>query len=404
MSKLYIMFCGIQSIGGGQAYVNKKVEYLKNNGWTVEVFGMNEGKNYGHSPWPQLREYEKNISLAFRRPPEFWSQRYVDKTIGWMKKIVGTGHEIIIIESHTDVWADWGERLAKEINAKHICFLLDERLGLYGAKELLDFKHKRKEVAGIHKTSLVGLFDNYKIVPEEERYVLAACGALDCVQDIAYPKISTLQRYDWNIAYIGRNKQYISEVVENIIKFAKMHQNKTIQFFVVGAIEGEKNIYECKNIVLTKLGYLTPIPRSIFDFFDVVIAGAGCASLAYSTDTKTISIDANTGKVLGILGYTTVSILMKDGDVEEKTVFESLEDIFVRKICDSMEYKPKIKEDEKKLFEEHFVFIERSNKDEEYFDLEKKPQFSFPKIKRLTFLFRHHFPRCIYMYDKIRMK
>ncbi len=243
--------------------------------------------------------------------PEFWSQKVSAKTLKWMQEIIGTDSEKIVIESHTDFWAEWGELLVERLGAKHICFLLDERLELYGAKEFLYYKYLRSEVAGIHKSSVPRLFRNYKKLKEKEGPVLAASPYI-ILSEVSNEKIDSLTRMDWNIAYIGRNKQYASNIVNGIIKFASAHGEKEIQFLILGDIGDIMEGYP-DNLHIKRLGFITPIPRSFFSYVDVVIAGAGCANIARMAGALTIVADAGTCLSNGLLGYTTDDTLFGGG-------------------------------------------------------------------------------------------
>lgn len=381
--KKYVMFCFSDEVGGGQNYVDTKVRWLKENGWEVIVFGAVTAISKNKSIlWNNLKEFESYRRIDFNTFPEFWSADRVEKTLSWMEDCVGSNYDDVIIESHTDFFADWGERLAKRIGAKHICYLLDERLWLYQAKEFLYYKYLRNEVAGIDSTSMKKLFYGYKDVPESERWVLKASHS-GGVADIANEDIKRLNRMDYNIAYIGRNKQYVLNVIEGVKKFAEKHIEKTVHFIVLGEIGSNNQFGLPSNVYVTYLGFLTPIPRSFFLHVDVVIAGAGCATISARENVPTIVADAKTCLASGVLGYTVQNTVFSDNKPEK---FEDmLEDVLMYKTYKQYEYIPREKIDLNASFEKHFDFIRSSCTKKEYFDFQAHPQVVFSCKQRAKF-------------------
>lgn len=372
--KTYVMFCWIDRVGGGQNYVDSKVKYLKSQGWRVIVFAPAYIGYKKSTPWKNLAEYVNNFSEELTYSPEFWSKRRVQRTLTWMRNVIGECDDKIIIESHTDKFAQWGERLAELLNAKHFCFLLDEQLELYEAKEFLYYKYLRKEVAGIHDTSMKRLFDGYADVESNERYKLSAA-SYGSVVDIDESRVDAIQKYDYNIAYLGRNKQYVQNIVKGVQKFADNHKDKIVQFLIVGVISDLDILKTSTNVIVTNIGFLTPIPRKLFSKCDVIIAGAGCANMSAREGVPTIVADASTCKASGVLGYTVKDTLFSDSAGIDFDII--LEQVLVENILDHMEFSIKKKVLPDIAYEKHFDFIELSSKDNEYFDFKKNPQYSF---------------------------
>lgn len=370
---VYVIIGHIEGVGGGQNYADSKVKYLQENDWKVVVFSerINE---FGHSPWPNLEQFWNNRCKELHRAPEFWPKRVIARTIDWMVEIIGSYNEKIIIESNEVGYAEWGEILAERLNAKHICFLLSEQLEQYGAKEFLYFKYLRGELAGIHKGSILQLFHKYKIVD----FPVLKAAHYTTVQDVQNDKIDHLTKRDWNIAYIGRDKQYVNNIVGGIIKFAYAHSEKQIQFLVLGDV-GDINSKIPNNLHILQLGFMTPIPKKFFEFVDVAIAGAGCANIARAAGVLTIVANARTCMSSGLLGYTTFDTLF-DGDVQE-SFDAALENALVKEIWKNMpyDYCPERSDAEvEQCYKDHFDFIDSSNKTKEYFDFQKHPQKIFP--------------------------
>lgn len=386
--KKYIMFCFIGYVGGGQNYVNTKVKYLEKNGWETYVFSPDTSFKHGKtwSPWENLKKFDSFTSVALLYSPEFWRKKTIKKTLDWIIDTINySSNDEIIIESHTDYWAEWGELLAEKIQAKHFCFLLDEELEKYGAKEFLYFKYLRGEIAGIHITSMKKLFDGYKDIEINDRYVLGAANG-GSVSDIDNLDINNIKKLDWNISYIGRDKQYCRNIVNGVAEFSKNHSNKLINFIILGDISDLSVLSDCSNVRITKLGFLTPIPRSFFKKIDVAIAGAGCASISSSEGVPTIVADAKKCLSNGVLGYTVFSSLFSDSD--SVSFDEELENVLVKDCLRDLEFKMKHKANVDDLYKEHFNFIESSDHRKEYFNFKKNPQKNYRIKDKYNFIKR----------------
>lgn len=398
--RTYIMFSKIDVVGGEENYVNSKVQYLQKNKWKVVVFSP-KVIEIESSPWPNLNQFFNNRRVEFRYSPDLWTSKRVDKIVTWMKEVVGKVGEEIIIESSEDHLAGWGEILAKELGAKHFCFLLSESTELYHPKDFLYFKYQRRELAGIHKSSILRLFSNYREVNEDNCPVLAAAN-YGVVQDIKNLKIDNLKKLDWDIAYIGRYKQYVDNVVTGVMKFAMRHSEKQIHFLVLGDI---KNIIIKipKNVEVEELGFMTPIPQSFFQHVDVVIAGAGCAGLAQKAGALTIVADASTCMSSGLLGYTTMDALFSSGVVENFDV--ALENALVKKIWLNLPYKPlpvRSESEIEQLYGDHFKCIEQSDQTKEYFDFHKKRRKDYRLMDYAKFYMDIYTPKIFLFASKVK--
>ena len=379
--KYYIFFCYSETIGGGQIYENSKACWLEKNGWIPVVFTASHDYRIfkfkkREIPWKNLKRFSKLNSVFFSMPPECWPPKQVEKVLDRVEALIDRNAEQIIIESHTDYWAEWAEMLAKRLSAKNFCFLLDELLEQYGAKEFLYFKYLRGEVAGIHQTSMQRLFAGYKDISVGDDSVLRAAN-YGSVADVESKEIENMQKCDYNIAYVGRYKQYMENIVKGVIAFAKDYADKTINFVILGG-GSELNVKKyCppNNILITQLGFMTPIPKSFFKKVDVIIAGAGCAFISAYQNVPVIVADAGTQLANGILGYTTDSLLFSQ---DKPTSFdEALKSVLIERIHKNMNFSlPFINTAETVdvAYQAHLDFINKSNQEKNYFDFEKNPQ------------------------------
>lgn len=85
-----------------------------------------------------------------------------------------------------------------------------------------------------------------------------------------------------------------------------------------------------KNLSILFMGPMSPIPKSFFDITNVVIASAGCASIALEYSQAVISMSVlDDNRPIGILGRTTMSgSYPSDEDKSIKALKEYLETIF----------------------------------------------------------------------------
>lgn len=390
MQKLYIMFCYIEDVGGGQIYVNSKVPWLEAAGWDVIVFSPLTERSDSIVPWTNLAKFAANKVEGLNKSPEFWRKKKVKAVLEQLQSKCSGEYSEIIIESHTDYFAEWGELLAEKLNAKNICYLLDEQLELYGAKEFLYFKYRRNEVAGITDSSVERLFTGYAPLIKENNHKLSASHSSQA-EEYYWDAVEKIQRCDWNIGYVGRSKQYVDNITKNIAIFADRYPDKTINVVILGEILDLRILEDKKNVICTKLGFKFPIPKSFFRKLDVAIAGAGSATLCCREHVPTIVADAGTTNAAGILGYTVSSSIFNPES--NRTYCEWLEDILVDKKLEKMKQiyeMPKI--DVNKVYQEHMEFIYNSEQKHEYFDFIAHPQKNYTFEDKIKYFLKGIFP------------
>jgi len=381
--KKYIFFAhSVYGAGGAELYVESKAKYLISKGWDVEVFSGDFRSDSKLISLDGLRKYWTTVNYAFIYSPLYLRKTDLYKVIEWMVEEVGTDHEEVIIESHTNNLALWGEILAKRLNAKHICLLVGENYKGYNQR-FFEFKHKRKELACNTYQSFVKLFDGYKTISKDECTVLAPVSSYPVV-NIQSPVIDDIKKCDWNIGSIGRlGKRYIPFMIEQIKEFTLKYPNKSIQLILVGDDEHGKNVLwkihkqldTIFNISITHVGALFPIPRSLFNKLDVVVASAGCARVSAAEKVPTIAIDGNDYRAIGLLGYTTRNTLFRESGTDIMDTSEWLEKVLVEKITEELEFDDNLFtlwDERQKEYERHIMFVEQSACNEEYYDVKKE--------------------------------
>lgn len=337
--KLYILFTlGIVHAGGGQAYVAGKVNYLKSTGWKVLVFSCYPGEVM----LPELKEFEKYRIADIEDVPSYFSARkrksIADKILGEVAAAGGDKFGKIVLESTTPDLAKWGEYIAEKLNAKHVAYIIGERLYVGESFSFLNFKLNRRELASIHPDSLKRMFRGHRELSDEESYSISA-GAFMSVsaEEFEHLQLDGLPESDYNISYFGRDIKMPIGVVKEVFEFAELHKDKTINFIILG-YDARRRIDidvlfqrdKPENLHLVYLKAVQPPPKSFFKKSDVVLASAGAALLAFSEHCMTLSIDVETKKVIGIVGIHTMSTLYSKENIPV-ALPQFLEEILIEK-------------------------------------------------------------------------
>lgn len=408
MKQYIILTANIHPIGGMQNYVAGKAAYLERNGWKVTVFFWGDRK--GTCAMTSMNKYLPGGMTELGMPPGEWSKRIREQVLNRMITLIGTVDpaDDIIVESQDDVLALWGELLATRIHAKHMCFICNETFR--GPKkhydqylDFFDFKHRRRELACIHKESMSKLFDGYKKVDDSEAYVFDAANE-GPVQDVANQKIDDIKKYDWNICCIGRaDKTCVDPIMDGIAGFALKYPEKQIQLLIVGNVDDRmdwlhQKLDKASNLVLTCLGDLVPIPRSLFEKVDVAIGGSGCARCAAQEKVPTIVSDADNAMANGILGYTVFNIFFKGDASSQMNYEEALEQVLVDKIQEKLPFKWLERKSASYYYDQHLQFIAESVQDKQY-DTDICRQAHVDRVKILKYYFRKYLPHIMKLYD-----
>lgn len=375
----YIIFtANIHPIGGMQTYVAGKVKFLEAQGWKVNIF-FSGRNNFGGCAIKSLEKYRAGWFPEISIPPGNWPAFMRKASLREMRKQLGDTDGRVIIESQASAYALWGELLAKELGAKHFCFICNET---FRGKDrfyeeyldFFDFKHRRGELAGIHDTSLSQLFDGYKYVAPEENVTFTAAYE-GPVQDVENDGVSRIERADWNICYIGRiEKGYVPEIIRGVRDFARAHPDKRIQFIFVG---DEKKRLElilqtfagAENVKLTFLGSCVPIPRALYSKVDVVVAGSGCAVYSAREKALTILADSKDFTTNGILGIDTLDALYCEEGKARMSYQQALEKVLVLREYEKEEIRVDMGRPCQAYYREQLDLIAASQQDAGYYDV-----------------------------------
>ncbi len=304
--KTYIMMFGIANfISGGPIYGCNKINFLKERGWNVILFPTNQGKVYIDG----LKEYSNECYSFIHRNPFGFPKKVRNKFLKQLIKKIDLNSEEIIIETGTDFTAYWGELLAKEINAKHVIYLLDEHNERING-DVIDFwkfKRLRRELFCISPIVMKKYFEKYEDIKDDECYSFKAY-CTNSIKDYENEFSKKIKKGDYTIGIVGRlEKVYVNNIINTLCKFSKDHSDKKIVICLFGGapsntIKQIKNMLKkYKNITYYISGYMWPIPLNALKKCDLFISGAGSARITANINIPTIAMDVYNGKVIGFI-------------------------------------------------------------------------------------------------------
>ena len=344
MKKYVFLTEHLSGLTGSVRYVNNKCKLLREKGWDVVVFW-----NYNIAPVElehiMCFDNEKYIQHELKFYPSWYSERGRNRVVERLVAVIGDADQIVIESSKLEL-AAWGEFLAKSLNCKHIIFVLTEQIKIRN-KETFDFcfaKMRKKEFFTINESAVRYLFSNFVNIVNPEDYYWSASQSVK-VEHYAFPSFDGLSKADYTITSFGRRKDYFPYMLKEIKYFILQHPEKKINLFFLGEISDEKDIKESLSLNNVNLVVYPKsveiVPKQIFSQSDVVVATAGCAWLSYKNGGKTIAMNVNDSKPLGLLGYTTLDCNTNSGKYNnDRSLSEWLQTILVDKTeFDLMEFR-----------------------------------------------------------------
>ncbi len=320
-------------ISGGSGYANNKTRFLKDNGWNVVVIDSHGLKN-APVVLDNLKPFSENRFSELFYAPSLFTLSKVKKIISKMSSLIDISSGKIAVESNSVILSLWGELLARELKARHLVYIIGEAKKIDSQElfEFYKFKYDHEEIFSIKKEMFEILFSPYMKIADAEKHFWSA----NCIippQDIDFPALETLSRADFNIVIFGRYKGFFPSMIAELCKFASVHNDKSMNliFFGVTALDQFKSRFsQAPNLSCHFFASQAPVPKSLFQRADVVIATSGCANIAFWQGAKTISMDVVTFRPIGLMGYTTVSTATAGpDDKEEQSLSQLLEDLLV---------------------------------------------------------------------------
>lgn len=379
--RVYIFLTfSLTDVGGGQCYLAAKAKYLETCGWKTIILSATNNKRK-KCPIDYLNQFLPFSIQELRHQVYDLHPLLVDYGLKKMIRLIGktNSDDDIIIETHTDIAALWGELLAKRLKARHMYFALYEHYrnpqqNFLKKIDFYKFKMDRGELMCSYRTAN-RLFDGFRTYSEKE--VERALTDEAPIQSVINPQVESLKRYDYNICYIGRTqKSYVPHIIRGIGEFSANHHDKQVQFVIVGQSELQralidKVIEENENLIITEVGSLHPLPRALYSKIDVVIAGSGSARCSVEEGAVVIIADTESDKSLGLLGYDTNDSIFRAKDSVIASYCEALERVLVRQEHKSMTYKYPPKMGVAECTAQNFELISKADKKLVYYDEDK---------------------------------
>ena len=336
MKKYVFLTEHLSGLTGSERYVNNKCKFLRENGWEVIVLW-----NYdiAHVQLEHIKCFDKKefIHHELKFFPSWFSERGRKKVVDRLASVIGDADQIVIESSKLEIGA-WGELLAEKIRCKHIIFVVTEKIKIEN-KNTFDFcyaKLKRKEFFTINDAAVKYLFSCFAEIEHSEDYYWNAMQGVD-VKEYSFPSFDNLPQADFTITSFGRRKAYFPYMLDEIKNFILRYPEHSFNVFFLGDISNEneiKNRLSLENVNLTiQSKAVEVIPLQIFYKSNIIIATAGCAWLSGINGGKTISMDVNNNKPLGLLFYTTLDRNTYSGHYyNDKSLSEWLQIVLIDKV------------------------------------------------------------------------
>lgn len=334
----YVFFTNsMGGYSGGPTYVRNKLLYLKERGWDVIVFDSTGFSNL-KIDLLDFKCFENNRYQELFFNPFWLGKSRREKILTEIISKIGND-EKIVMESNTVAMSLWGELIASRIGAKHLVYILSEKLTVSDKSlyNFFKFKAERKELFSISEKAYNILLNKFEKVSDANQHYWSAAIFVP-VEDVECVELEHVKKADYNIGHFGRRKGYFDEMFKGVADFAKRNKGKSVNFILLGDAEitAEQKNTLSSNVFMYQLKARQPLPKMFFDKTDVVIAVAGCARIAVMNGAKVISMDVYNNRPLGVMGYNTIDSNIRSKDNKYgKSLSETLDDVLVNRLYDT---------------------------------------------------------------------
>ena len=239
---IYIFFTNsMGGISGGSTYVRNKLVHLRNLGWKVQIFDST-GFTNAAIVIEELKEFGDNRYKELFFNPYWLNKSRREKIIGDIIKKIGKD-ETIVIESNNVAMSIWGEIIASRIGAKHLIYLLSEKLTISDETLYKYYKYKssRGELFSIGVRAYRNLMQKFENVTDADEHYWSARINVP-IEDVRCECLDNIDKADFNIGHFGRQKGYFHYMFENVAGFARKHNNEKVNFLVLGIPEISDNL------------------------------------------------------------------------------------------------------------------------------------------------------------------
>ena len=330
MQKYVILRANITGMGGAQMYTRNKAVYKQHCGFEVYVISS----RVGNIIIEDLKKYQSGIFNELQLSPNCFPMKKLEITL---KKLLGyinySENDEVFIESNDVVMSLWGELIASKTDAKHVSFILNEHFGNFERcfTEYFRFKNERGELAGIRESILSDYFGD----EENAKYKKLIAVMSNNVDDCYSPVLDEIDKERINIASIGRlDKAYVPTLINELVILAQKYPDQGFDITFIGDSQESKikkvihkKLSNVNNIRYRITGFVYPVPKKLFPMINVFVSAAGSAWMSYYEKRPTVSIDVDTYKAIGVLGYSTNNTLKALNDDNPIPVSEAIESV-----------------------------------------------------------------------------
>lgn len=375
MKRFIVLTTTIRMMGGAQMYAANKLKYYEQLGWIPDIYFFNKG----NVRIDFLKRFTDNYIPELSKPFKSCNRKEKERILKKITQRFNSDDELLF-ECHTPELAYWGEYLAKKTNGKNTVFLIEESLPRFSEKELdfYDFKYKRGELMNNYTDSLKLIFQkryNSLRYLESKSPLHPYCNNVINYEFTALPKATSLA--DFSILSIGRlDKPYIRNALNQILKFIQEYNYLKFNLvFIGGDHENKMNGYieqlfkDYTNITLFLLGYVFPIPYDWIKISDVSIASSNSILVSANEGIPTIAIDTQDFQPLGVYGYTTDNLWIRD-DEPKTPISDLLKEILIEKKYPKKKFEFNVNDDLESHLKSHLEHLNASDSRKIYYDVE----------------------------------
>ncbi|MBR5483598.1 MAG: glycosyltransferase [Alistipes sp.] len=374
MKKYIILTSGIRNMGGAQMYVANKASYYESLGWECAVFFYTEGPVYIN----YLKRFADNFIPELANSIWSLSKKSRDSIIKRICNEINNCDEVVI-ESNLLSLAYWGELIAQKIGGKHVVFILQETIPSLTSvqAEFLDFKLNRKELLNSHNRALHNIFkSHYKSLYDNYNYQLVPYCS-NVLDNTPTEKPPTIIDADYNIFSIGRlDKDYIKPMLDEIKTFVEKYQTHHFNLVFIGNDNShvmeeyiQDHFSSTKNVHLSLLGYVFPVPYDWIKLADISIASSNSVLITSEVGIPTIAIDGRDLKAIGIHNHTTTSTVFRKESEPEVSVSSLIEAVLIKRQY-AKNLKPALLDEKLNFhFSKHAELVTSSSRQQLYFDV-----------------------------------
>lgn len=326
--KKYIFFTmNIGGINGAEQYIYNKMNYLQKIGYEVFIFSARPEKIMIDG----FNKYADLVNPVMRFYPSAINKKERNSAVKWILSVIDANEDdSFIIESSNITSSLWGELIAKELKAKHLVVIMQEKHNYSkDMRDFLKFKYNQHELSGIFDESVSQILAKPDLPFREDIRVRAYCTNVIQECEDRFSEL-LLKDAEATIGSIGRlEKDYVKPMLIKFSEIFKANPDKKYNLVLIGDSADKREIAkikeiigECGNVNLIITGYLYPIPASLINNIDCFASAAGSASASYYGNRPSVRIHHITAEPIGIVGYDympgdKVGEVLKDRDLTD---------------------------------------------------------------------------------------